>query len=178
MSRADFSPEEFGAAYQRFMEWAAQEFHQERTPFKSLLSEHFDADPATYPVTGEGVAPYDLPRLGPWNPESWRLIGDATRLAFADRGRYVADSDFVPVPVEGLLDPDYIASRSALLRGDDALPEVAPGQPAFDHAMLADDERPWVPPFAVPTRVPSTQSSTRPVPWLRVMTTWCQALLR
>ena len=63
MSRADFSPEEFGAAYQRFMEWAAQEFHQENTPFKSLLSEHFGADPATYPVTGEGVAPYDLPNL-------------------------------------------------------------------------------------------------------------------
>lgn len=86
------------------------------------------------------LAPHDLTALGPWNPESWRLIGDATRLAFADRGRYLADSDFVPVPVRGLLDPAYIAGRAALLRGDDALPEVAPGQPAYDHAMLADDE--------------------------------------
>ena len=41
--------------------------------------------------------------LGPANPESWRLIGDASRLAIADRGRYMADSDFVPVPVNGLL---------------------------------------------------------------------------
>jgi ATPase family associated with various cellular activities (AAA) len=58
-----FSPEEFGAAYQRFMEWAAQEFHGEKAPFKSLLTEHFGADPSTFPVTGEGIAPYDLPNL-------------------------------------------------------------------------------------------------------------------
>jgi len=58
-----FSPEEFGAAYQRFMEWATRDLQQGKSPFKSLLSEHFDADPATYPVTGEGIAPYDLPNL-------------------------------------------------------------------------------------------------------------------
>ena len=58
-----FSPEEFGAAYQRFMEWAAHEFQQEASPFKSLLTEHFGADPSTFPVTGEGIAPYDLPNL-------------------------------------------------------------------------------------------------------------------
>ena len=58
-----FSPEEFGAAYQRFMEWVAEGFHQETAPFKSLLTEHFGADPSTFPVTGEGIAPYDLPNL-------------------------------------------------------------------------------------------------------------------
>jgi hypothetical protein len=58
-----FSPEEFGAAYQRFMEWASQDFHERRSPFKSLLSEHFGTDPATFPVTGEGIAPYELPNL-------------------------------------------------------------------------------------------------------------------
>jgi hypothetical protein len=58
-----FSPEEFGAAYQRFMEWASQDFEARRSPFKSLLSEHFGTDPATFPVTGEAIAPYDLPNL-------------------------------------------------------------------------------------------------------------------
>ncbi|RHZ96228.1 gamma-glutamyltransferase [Cereibacter sphaeroides] len=87
------------------------------------------------------LEPYDLAALGPENAESWRLIGDATRLAFADRGRYMADSDFVPVPVEGLLDPAYLAARAELLRGDDALPEVAAGTPEWDHAaILAPDE--------------------------------------
>lgn len=71
----------------------------------------------------------------PDTAEAWRMIGDASRLAFADRGRYVADSDFVPVPVEGMLDPDYLAARSALLAGPDALPEVFAGEPEFDHAL-------------------------------------------
>ncbi len=77
--------------------------------------------------------------------EAWRLIGDASRLAFADRGRYMADSDFVPVPVEGLVDPAYLAERAGLIEGDrtdggGALPEVAPGNPVFDHALIwADD---------------------------------------
>ncbi len=77
----------------------------------------------------------------PDDPQTWRVIGDASRLAFADRGRYMADSDFVPVPTQGLIDPDYLASRAILLEGDDALPEVSPGMPEWDHAMLwADDE--------------------------------------
>ena len=83
---------------------------------------------------------YDLAALGPNSAEAWRLIGDASRLAFAARGRYMADSDFVPVPVEGLVDPDYLASRAALLAGDDALPEVAPGMPEYDHALNWGDD--------------------------------------
>ena len=86
------------------------------------------------------LEPYDLAALGPQSAEAWRLIGDASRLAFADRGRYMADSDFVPMPTAGLVDPSYLAARAALLAGDDALPEVAPGRPAFDHSHnLADD---------------------------------------
>jgi gamma-glutamyltranspeptidase/glutathione hydrolase len=82
---------------------------------------------------------HDLNALGPDNPESWRLIGDASRLAFADRGRYVADTDFVPVPVQGMLDPSYLQGRAILLAGDDALPEVTPGTPEFDHTLLWAD---------------------------------------
>ncbi len=87
------------------------------------------------------LTPFDMAALGPDAPEAWRLIGDASRLAFADRGRYMADTDFVPVPVKGLLAPDYLRERSRLLEGDDALPEVAPGQPEFDHALNWADDR-------------------------------------
>lgn len=83
---------------------------------------------------------YDLAALGPDSAEAWRLIGDASRLAFADRSRYMADSDFVPMPTEGLVAPDYLAERAQLLASDDALPEVAPGTPEWDHAQIwADD---------------------------------------
>ncbi|XDA99279.1 gamma-glutamyltransferase [Sulfitobacter sp. LCG007] len=82
---------------------------------------------------------YDL-SAGPDDAGVRRLIGDASRLAFADRGRYMADSDFVPMPTEGLVDPAYLTERGKLLAGDDALPEVSPGNPAWDHAQLWGDD--------------------------------------
>lgn len=91
---------------------------------------------------------FDLAALGPDDPQSWRLIGDASRLAFADRGLYMADSDFVDMP-EGLLDPDYLAERASLLAGrEDGLPEESarPGEPPWDDAGLRlpglDSEQP------------------------------------
>lgn len=84
---------------------------------------------------------YDLANLGVENPESWRLIGDASRLAFADRGRYMADSDYVPMPTKGLVDPAYLAERAKLLVGPNALEKASSGTPTFDHAMIyANDE--------------------------------------
>lgn len=82
------------------------------------------------------LQPYHLARLGPADPEAWRLIGDASRLAFADRDRYIADTDFIRVPVKGLLDPAYLAARAALLKGSHALPDSAAeaGSPPWDHA--------------------------------------------
>ncbi|QGX99729.1 gamma-glutamyltransferase [Roseovarius faecimaris] len=86
------------------------------------------------------LASYDLAALGAESPEAWRLIGDASRLAFADRARYMADADYVPVPVQGLLDETYLAQRAELLRQDSALAEVRPGEPEFDHSLnWADD---------------------------------------
>ena len=87
------------------------------------------------------LEPYDIAAMGPDSAEAWRLIGDASRLAFADRGRYMADSDFVPVPTAGLLNPAYLAERATLLEGDDSLPEVSAGTPPWDHAMLLADDR-------------------------------------
>lgn len=74
------------------------------------------------------------------DPQTLRLIGDASRLAFADRGRYMADSDFVPMPTKGLFAQDYLSERAKLLNGPDALTEAVPGNPEYSHASLwADD---------------------------------------
>ena len=88
------------------------------------------------------VEPFDLATLGADDPESWRIIGDATRLAFADRERYIADSDFVSIP-KGLLNAGYLAQRSALMRRPTALPDgdVKPGEPPWDKAGLDGAER-------------------------------------
>ena len=82
------------------------------------------------------VEPFDLSALGPNDPEAWRLIGDAQRLAFADRGLYMADEDFVPVPKAALLADRYLSSRAKLLRGSRALETVAPGNPAEDQGTF------------------------------------------
>jgi gamma-glutamyltranspeptidase/glutathione hydrolase len=84
------------------------------------------------------VENFDLKALGPQNVESWRLIGDAQRLAFADREKYLADTDFVPAPIKGLLKKDYLGERARLLDGDKALTtdQVKAGEPTWDHAML------------------------------------------
>ncbi len=81
---------------------------------------------------------FDLKALGPENVESWRIIGDAQRLAFADRERYVADTSFVPLPTKGLIDKSYLDERAKLLDGDKALTkeEVKAGEPGWDHAFL------------------------------------------
>lgn len=81
---------------------------------------------------------FDLKGLGPDNVESWRLIGDAQRLAFADRERYLADPDFVPAPIKGLLKKEYLGERARLLDTDKALAKdaVTAGEPTWDHALL------------------------------------------
>jgi gamma-glutamyltranspeptidase/glutathione hydrolase len=75
------------------------------------------------------VERFDLPGMGPADPRSWHLIGEAMRLAYADRNTYLGDPDFVPVPVKGLIDPAYIAGRSALIRIDATMPKALPGSP-------------------------------------------------
>lgn len=57
----------------------------------------------------------DMNTRGPNDPQAWFLLFQAERLAYADRDRYVGDDNFVQVPVKGLLDPAYVASRAALI---------------------------------------------------------------
>lgn len=72
---------------------------------------------------------FDLTALGRGSPVAWHLFAESTRLAYADRGRYIADPEFVSVPVKGLLDPGYLAARSALISPDKTLALIEPGQP-------------------------------------------------
>ena len=74
------------------------------------------------------VAPYDLGST-PLGAEAVHIIVEAERLALADRARYLADTDFVPAPLAGLLDPKYLAERRALIAPDHAQAHVAAGSP-------------------------------------------------
>ncbi|WP_439843627.1 gamma-glutamyltransferase [Aeromonas dhakensis] len=100
---------------------------------------------ALKPVPGEQGQPAA-------SAEAIHLYSEAARLAFADRNQYVADSDYVAVPVSGLLDKHYLARRGALIgersmglanagtpplapaRGQDATPEL----PSTSHVSIVD----------------------------------------
>ncbi|HVK90032.1 MAG TPA: gamma-glutamyltransferase [Mycoplana sp.] len=86
---------------------------------------------------------FDIKGLGKDNAQAWRIIGDAQRLGFADRGRYLADTDYVPSPTKGLLAKEYLGKRAALLDGDKALSKdaVKAGEPEWDHALLFGRDR-------------------------------------
>jgi gamma-glutamyltranspeptidase len=71
------------------------------------------------------VAPLDLGE--PESVDGVHRIVEASRLAFADRDRFIADPAFVAVPTVALLDPGYLAQRRALI-SEEALPgPVQPG---------------------------------------------------
>lgn len=82
---------------------------------------------------------FDLAKMGPESPEAWQIIGDASRLAFADRGRYMADTDYVPMP-QGLLDKSYLKARAKLITPGKALATVAAGEPEWRHPIKQADD--------------------------------------
>ncbi|GAA0870576.1 gamma-glutamyltransferase [Brevundimonas basaltis] len=63
---------------------------------------------------------------GPDSVDAWVAFAQLQRLMYADRDRYVADPAFVGVPVQGLLDPNYVAARAA-----QAPTLVAAAEPGF-----------------------------------------------
>ena len=68
--------------------------------------------------------------LRPNSAHAIHYFSEAGRLAFADRDAYVADPAFTRVPVYGLLDPDYVAARAALIRPEKSMGRAEPGVPA------------------------------------------------
>ena len=75
------------------------------------------------------LEPYHLGRLNPEGLVAAHLFSQASRLAFADRNQYMADADFIDVPVAGLLDRDYLRSRSRLINPVRDSGSAAPGTP-------------------------------------------------
>jgi gamma-glutamyltranspeptidase/glutathione hydrolase len=73
---------------------------------------------------------FNLSRLGPNSPVAWHLIAESMRLAYADREQYAGDPGYVSVPTAGLMDPAYLAKRSALISPDRTIPTVVAGHPA------------------------------------------------
>lgn len=97
----------------------------------------------TTPPPGSGVGLIELMEMleqtdiasrGPGDPQAWFLFAEASRLMYADRDRYVGDPAFTRVPVAGLIDRSYVASRARMIGKTAGAPPSA-GVPA--DAVLA-----------------------------------------
>jgi gamma-glutamyltranspeptidase/glutathione hydrolase len=73
---------------------------------------------------------FDMAALGKDSPVAWHLFAESERLAYADRDMYLGDPDHVTVPVKGLIDPRYLAARSALISPGTTMATVTAGSPA------------------------------------------------
>ncbi len=80
--------------------------------------------------------------LTPGTVSGAHLFAEASRLAYADRAQYLGDPGFVDVPVKGLLDPGYIASRAALIDPARDMGTAQAGNPPQRHAQLAPQVSP------------------------------------
>ena len=114
------------------------------------------------PPTSGGIAvhqilgalePFQLSKFRPNSAMAAHLIAEAEKLAFADRNFYVADSDYVDVPVEGLLDKSYLRKRASLIDPALARDKARHGKP--EHTETAnqitspDHSRPSTSHFAI-----------------------------
>ena len=75
---------------------------------------------------------FDLQKLEASSSDRYHLMAEAMRRAFADRAEYMGDSDFVKVPVAGLIDKSYAATLRATINTNRASTsaEVRAGRPA------------------------------------------------
>lgn len=68
---------------------------------------------------------------GASDPKNWGILAQAQQLAYADRDRYIADPNFVDMPLKGMLNAEYLTQRAGL---------IAPNS-ASTKTMIAGD--PW-----------------------------------
>lgn len=81
---------------------------------------------------------FDLPGMGAsaqGRAEAWGLFAEASKRAFADRAKFMADADFAPMP-EGLLNRAYLAARAAGIDPEAPVARAEAGDPPWEEAAL------------------------------------------
>lgn len=82
---------------------------------------------------------FDLGGMAPGDVDVDQLLLESEKLAYADRDMYLADADFGPVPVRGLLDPAYLTGRARLIDLEHANLAPTAGKPDRGDARLAPE---------------------------------------
>lgn len=112
-----------------------------------LSAEYLGARLHVLPPNTQGIAQLALAQMAARHPLQEMGHNTATylhtlielkKLAFADRNQWAADPEFADIPIEELLDPDYLAARAERFDPRAAAEAVAPGIPAPGGADAPD----------------------------------------
>lgn len=91
------------------------------------------------PPNGQGITalqmlnmlePYNLAEMGFLSEQSLHLMTEVKKLAFEDRAKFYADTEFYNAPIDGLISKAYAVERNKLI-GDNAAKRVDAGNPAL-----------------------------------------------
>jgi len=63
------------------------------------------------------------------DPANWTLLAEALRITYVDNNKFIADDDFVEVPIKGLMSDAYIKDRAKLISRKGANNNIAAGNP-------------------------------------------------
>ena len=84
---------------------------------------------------------FELTSKNPNDSEVWHLFLEASKLAYTDRGYYIADSDFIDVPIEDMLDEKYLKERSKLIKKTSIISNPKKGKFKNDKSFLSQTEK-------------------------------------
>src|SRR5699024_12729899 len=75
----------------------------------------------------------DLTQYDVKSVDKYHYMVEGMHLAYADRGAYMGDPEYVDVPKDGLLHPQYVKERVGTIDLEKANPLVEPGDPRKYH---------------------------------------------
>src|SRR5438094_6339507 len=121
------------------------------------------------PPNGQGIATlqilnilegFDLRSMGRNSAETLHVMIEAKKIAWADRAKFYADSEFAKIPLAGLLSKEYAAERRKLIDPNRAAKTVEAGVPPAN-ATISQPTRLSLPdPAATPKRSPVDDGDT------------------
>ena len=73
---------------------------------------------------------FNIDKMTPHSAEAYNIILEAESLAYADRNQYTGDTDFIDVPVQGMIDQDYLNRRARLIEPGTSMGKAPYGNPS------------------------------------------------
>ncbi|GAC14874.1 gamma-glutamyltransferase [Aliiglaciecola lipolytica] len=82
---------------------------------------------------------FDISKMDADSLEFTHLFTQASKLAYADRDKYIADSDFVQLPFAALINQTYLSDRADLIKHNKDMGLARAGEPYINASLLGTD---------------------------------------